>query len=44
MFAEIFLLRLEAAARATHEAAPVATTPFVPVCPGMTFKQSRPRR
>jgi hypothetical protein len=44
MFEVIILLRLEYAARTADEAAAAATTRFVPICPGMTFKQSRPRR
>jgi hypothetical protein len=31
MLAEIFMLRLEAAARAAKEAAPVSNSPFVPI-------------
>jgi hypothetical protein len=31
MLAEIFMLRLEAAARAAKEAAPVSTSQFVPI-------------
>jgi len=43
MLAEIILLRLDFAVRAAHEAAP-PYAPFVPICPGMTFKPARPRR
>jgi len=34
MFAELILLRLEAAVRALKEAAPSAALPFVPIVPG----------
>jgi len=43
MLEEIILLRLEFALRAWHEIAPFAYLPFVPVCQGMAFKQSRSR-
>lgn len=46
MFAEIILLRLEAAVRALNEAAPIAVSRFVPIYPGMVLYRSRlrPRR
>lgn len=43
MLAEIILLRLEAAVRAAHEAAPFTQSRFVPICHGMAFKHSRTR-
>ncbi len=45
MLAEIFMVRLEAAARVPEEMAPSGNTRFVPFTPNrqITFKQSRDR-
>jgi hypothetical protein len=45
MLAEIFMVRLEAAARVPEEMAPSSNTRFVPFTPNrqLTFKQSRNR-
>jgi hypothetical protein len=43
MFAELILLRLDAAVRALKEAAPSATSPVVPIVPGTILHWSRAR-
>ena len=45
MLAEIFMVRLEAAARVPEEMAPSSNTRFVPFTPNtqLTFKHSRDR-
>jgi hypothetical protein len=41
MLADIMLLRLEAAIRATRDTTPFTDSRFVPIRPGMGFKRSR---
>ncbi len=43
MLAEIILLKLEAAVRASHETVPFTHSRFVPICRGMVFKPSHTR-
>ncbi len=43
MLAEIILLQLEAALRASDETASFTRSRFVPICRNMVFKQSRTR-
>jgi len=44
MLAEIILLRLDAVLRAMPEAGSVTKSRFVPICPGMVFKQIQAAR
>jgi hypothetical protein len=44
ILAEIILLRLEAAIRASCDTLPFTHSRFVPICLGMPFKRSRKRR